>query len=151
MVNPSRKTRGVMLVDLLVAVILLGVAIVALMGMTGRALTAQRSGENLETAAMILDEQLNMVLARGPDTYSSRFDDAEGHAAAPFERFRYKVDLTAGSGGEAYRVVATVWWMEDGREKSASIETRIAPRLGERPDPDRRPVQEVIRLNGGTP
>jgi len=138
-----------MLVDLLVAVILLGVAIVVLMGMTGRALSAQKSGENLEIAAMILDEQLNPVLARGADSYTTRYDDAEGIAEAPYERFRYKVDISAGSGGEAYRVVATVWWMEDGREKSASVETRIAPRLGDEPDPDRRPPQPVDRLAGG--
>lgn len=144
MVKPTPR-RGVMLVDMLVAVIMLGAAVVVLMGMAGRAVTAQRSGENLEAAAMILDEQLNLVLARGPDQYTSRFDDAEGFAEAPFEKFRYKVDIAAGSGGEAYRVTATVWWWEDGREKSATVETRIAPRLGEEPDPDRRPPQPVDR------
>lgn len=143
--------RGVTLVDLLVGVVMLGVSVVVLMGLSAQAISAQRSGENLEAAAMILDQQLNLVLARGGDNYASRFDDSEGRGETPYERFRYKVDVAAGSGGsagEAYAVTATVWWMEGGRERSASVETRVAPRLGEQPDPDRRPVDKVDRLGG---
>ncbi|CAG1003618.1 hypothetical protein PHYC_03079 [Phycisphaerales bacterium] len=137
------------LVDVLVGVIMLGVAVVVLMGLTGHAVQSQRSGENLQVAAMILDQQLNLVQARGPDDYPSRFDDAEGVGEAPYENFRYKVEISSGAAGEAFKVVATVTWEENGTTRSAVVETRIAPRLGDEPDPDRRPVVQPDRLAGG--
>lgn len=140
----ARTRAGVVLVDIIVATVLLGAALAVLIGMTGRAMSAQKSGEQLQVAAMLLDEQLNLVLARGPDNYASRFEVA-GVCAAPYEEFRYRIDFTGGEAGEAYRVVATVVWNRTGREESASVETMIAPRLGEEPDPDRQPVEPVER------
>jgi hypothetical protein len=135
---------GMMLADILVAVVLLGSALAVLVGMTGRAMTAQRSGEQLQVAAMLLDEQLNLVLARGPDNYAARFP-VEGVCDAPFDGFRYKLDITPAS-GSAYSVVATVTWVANGRVQTESVETRIAPRRGDDPDPDRRPEETVDRL-----
>lgn len=141
--------RGVILVDVLVAVVLLGSALALLLGMSGRAVSAQRSGENLQTAAMLLDEKLNLVLARGADSYASRFaDEMTGAFDAPFDRYHYQLELSGGSGGDAFKVVATVWWDEDGKRREAAIETRIAPRLGDEPDPDRRPAESPERLGG---
>src|SRR5436309_2202990 len=94
--RPAQR-RGVILVDIIVAVVLLGVSLTALVSMTGRALSSQRAGEQIETAAMLLDEQLSLVLARGPDNYGSRFE-TEGVCEEPFESYRYKLEFT---GGEA--------------------------------------------------
>jgi len=136
--------RGVLLVDLVVAAVMLGVALSVMISLTGRALTAQRSGERLQVAAMLLDEQLGLVLGRGPDSYASRFD-VEGPCEPPFDGYRYRLDITGGTGGEAYKVVATVAWVAGRGEESVSAETRVAPRLGEDPDPDRRPDVTVVR------
>ena len=137
--------RAIVLVDAIVASVLLGVALAVIVGMAGRSLSAQMQGEEFQTAAMLLDEQLNLVLARGPDAYSSRFD-IEGECDPPFERFSYRLDIEGGSGNEPYHVTATVSWMSGGRVRSESIETYIAARLGEEPDPDRRPQQGVDRM-----
>jgi Tfp pilus assembly protein PilV len=138
------QRRGVVLVDIIVAVVILGVSLTALVSMTGRALSSQRAGEQLETAAMLLDEQLNLVLARGPDNYATRFE-TEGVCEPPFEAYRYKLEFSGGEGGDAYRVLATVTWMNGRNPQSASVETMMAPRLGDDPDPDRRPDQPAIR------
>lgn len=143
--SPRAHRRGVMLADVLVAVVLLGVALAALMGLSGRALLAQRTGEDLQTAAMLIDEQLQLVLARGPDKYAARFP-IEGPCDAPFERFKFTLNLSGGDGGTAYSVTATVSWFANGRIQSESVETRIAPRLGDDPDPDRKPEESVDRL-----
>jgi hypothetical protein len=93
---------------------------------------------------MLLDEQLNLVLARGPDNYASRYE-TEGVCAEPYEAFRYKLEFSGGDGGDPYRVVATVTWMDGRSPRSESVETMIAPRLGDDPDPDRRPDQPAVR------
>lgn len=145
MVTLRRKpARGVILIDAIIGTILLGIALTAILGLAGRALSSQLTGESLQTAAMLLDEQLNLVLARGPDNYASRFQ-AEGFCDEPFQHYRYKLEFSGGSGGTAYTVTASVYWMAAGRERSESVQTMIAPRLGEEPDPDRRPAESVQR------
>jgi Tfp pilus assembly protein PilV len=139
-----RNRSGAVLVDVLVATIILGVALTALISMTGRALASQRQGEHLQTAAMLLDAQLNLVLAYGPDDYPARHP-MEGTFEPPFENFRYQIEMNGGQAGDAYRVIATVMWSEGGRVHSASVETMIAARLGDDPDPDRRPEVPAVR------
>jgi Tfp pilus assembly protein PilV len=142
--NLALHRSGVVLVDVIVATILLGISLTAIVSMTGRALLAQHAGEQFQTAAMLLDEQLNLVLARGPDDYASHFD-TEGVCEEPYEAYRYKLEFSGGEGGDAYRVVATVTWTNGNSPQSATVETMIAPRLGDDPDPDRRPDQPAVR------
>lgn len=141
----SRKRRGIALVDVLVGVVILGVALAVMSGLTANAVSAQRTGEQFQTAAMLLDEQLNLVVAHGADDYESAFS-TEGSCDAPFQAYRYKVDISGGEGGSAYRVVATITWTDGPRDRTVSAETLIAPRLGDEPDPDRRPVEVPERL-----
>ena len=139
------RARGVVLVDLLVAAVLMGVALAVLVGMAGRALSSQSTGERLATAAMLADEQLNLVLARGPDQYASRYE-VEGACEAPFESFRSRIDVGGGgAGGEAYEVAATILWREGDRERTIRVDTLMASRLGEEADPDRKPKERVER------
>ena len=147
--NPSlreglRRRHGVVLVDVLVATIMLGVSLATLISLTGRALSTQRQGEQLQIAAMLLDTQLNLVLARGPDDYGSRYT-LEGPCEEPYTNYTYRLDFEEGEGGNAYRVVATVSWMDGGAVRSETVETMMSPRLGDDPDPDRRPEQPAVR------
>jgi hypothetical protein len=142
--RPVNARSGVVLVDAIVAAVLLGVALAVMIGLGGRALSAQGTGEKLQTAAMLLDEQLNLVLARGADEYASRFP-TQGFCDPPFQNFEYKIEFAGGQSGDPYRVTATVSWLQGGRTWTESIETMIAPRLGEEPDPIRRPDEAVNR------
>jgi Tfp pilus assembly protein PilV len=145
MVIPPRPhpRRGVVLVDAIIGAVLLGLALVAIIGLGGRALSLQARGQDLQIAAMLLDEQLNMVLMRGADNYTSRFS-ARGPCDAPYQDFSYELTFSGGSGGQPYLVRATVSWNRAGRTLSESIETCVAPRSDE--EPDRRPGQTVNRF-----
>ena len=136
--------HAVVLVDAIVGSILLGVSLVALLGLAARAMTAQATGEQLQTAAMLADEQLSLVLARGADNYSSSFD-VEGPCDEPFQAYSYRLEFTGGAGGDPYTVTVTISWSAGGRDYSESVQTLISPRLGDEPDPERRPDQPVSR------
>lgn len=150
--RPSRaifglaRRRGVMLVDAIVGTVLLGVALAVLIGLAGRAMSAQSQGEQLQTGAMLLDERLNLVLLHGPDEYGKRFE-LTGACEPPFEAYRYEVEIAGGQSGDPYVVTATIFWRAGGggRERSATIQTLIAPRLGDEPDPIRKPEESVRR------
>lgn len=135
--------RGFLLADGLVAAVLLGVSLAMMIGLVSRAARTQREGQRLEVVAMLLDEQLNLVLARGADDYESRFG-LSGACEAPFEEYRYALAIS-GQGSDAYVVRATIFWNSGREERSESVETRIAPRLGDEPDPERRPSSAVVR------
>lgn len=143
MVRPSWQRSGVALVDAIVAAVLLGLALAAIVGLTGRAVSSQIRGEELQIAAMLLDEQLNLVLMRGPDDYESRFP-VEGRCEAPFEGYLYRLEFSGGSGGDPYLVRATVSWESGGRGRSETIATYVAPRAAQ--EPERRPAESVGRL-----
>jgi Tfp pilus assembly protein PilV len=140
----KREHRGAVLIDVLVAAMLLGIALAAMVSLSSRSLQAQRQGEDLQTAAMLLDEQLNLVLARGPDAYASSFP-VTGACDPPFERFKYALAFGEGQSGSAYLITATVTWPTQGGTKSASVSTLMAPRLGDDPDPERKPADPILR------
>lgn len=139
-----RLRRGTVLADAIVGSVLLGVALAVIIGLASWSLATQRQGEELQTAAALLDEQLNLVLMRGPEAYASRFG-TEGVCDPPCSSYRWRLEFSGGEGGHPYHVVATVSWFSGGRERSESVETLIAPRPGDEPDPDRRPAQPVER------
>ncbi len=140
----SIPRRGVILVDAIIGSVLLGIALASIIGLAGRSLAAQKRGEEIRVAAMLLDEQLNLVLMRSPDEYASRFD-TEGACDPPFANYSYRLDIQGGQSGNPYVVRATVSWTSGGRVRSESIETYMSPRLGGDPDPERRPAEAVDR------
>lgn len=140
-----RPRSGMALVDALVATVLLGLSLAVILSLVSRALTLQRQGEQMEVAAMLIDEQLNLVLARGPDNYQNRFGLA-GKCDAPYQDYSYQLEFAGGTGGDAYLVTATVTWRDSGRVRSESVQTRIAARRGDEPDPDRKPADVVERF-----
>lgn len=146
----STTRRGVLLIDTLVAVVIMGVALAVLIGIASSALRAQQQGERLQIVAMLLDEKLSMVVAVGPDTFAREFDES-GVCDAPFQDYRYSIDVSSTTDGDPYSVVATILWTESGRERSESMEALIAPRLGDDPDPDRRPQESVERSSENAP
>ncbi len=141
-----RGRRAMLLAEVIIAVVLLAASLAVVLAMAGRSLSAQRTGEELQIAAMLLDEQLNLVLARGPDNYAATFP-TEGPCDAPYSNYAFALSFSGGTAGEPYTVTATVSWLHNGKPMSESVQTFIAPRLGDEPDPDRRPGAPVERSN----
>jgi len=141
-----RRTNhhGFVLIDAVVASIVLGLALVAVIGLSAEALTSQARGEQLATAARLADEQLNLVLAVGPEAFPSVFD-TEGRCDAPFQDFTYSVRIDSAPIGEAAPVTVTIRWFAGARPRDLTVETRIAPRLGDDPDPERQPTETLGR------
>ena len=144
MVIHRRHRRGFTLVESLVAAVMLGVSLAVLTGLVGRGLDAQRIGREVATAAHLADEQLAMAAAMGPEAYET--DGAmEGMCAAPFESFRYKVELSRPGAREPYEVTCTITWQSGGVERSVRVATLLSRREGDEPDPERAPITPVER------
>lgn len=140
--HPSRR-RAFSLFEAVVAAAILGSSLAVILGLSADILASQRRGELLETAASLADERLQLVLAVGPEAYPSLF--TTGPCEPPFESFSHAVTLTPGAGGEPYDVSATITWLEGATPRSLTIHTRIAPRLGNDPNPDRAPQETTDR------
>lgn len=144
-VRPRRIRRhGIALLDVLVSGIVLSISLVAIFGLASNAMKSQMLGERRLRAAMFLDELLNMVLAVGPEEYPSSFATS-GQGESPFEEYEYDVIIEDLGIGRPYRVTANVYWTVGQREYAASIETRIAPKLGDIEEGERIPDRPVLR------
>lgn len=165
--NSGRARRsGLALAEVAAGSLLLAISLGAVIGLSGAAMTSQLQGRQLMEAAMLADEQLSLVLARGPDDYGSRFG-LRGACDPPFGGYRYELEFsspsssargrgTGGVGGsgsmggammDPYVVTVTVFWEgRGGAERSVSVQTLMASRDGgDDPDPDRRPESTVER------
>ena len=142
--NRAARRRGFILVDVIVAGVLLGIGLVTVIGLTGSAIASQRRGEELQVAAMLADEQLNLALAVGPEAYASVFK-SRGQCAEPYTNYQYIMTLTPRGGSEPYIVTAEILWTSGGRDRSLVIQTMLAPRRGNDPDPERQPEEAIER------
>ena len=134
-----RRRRAVALIDAIVATIILGVALAVIVGLTAQAISSQSQGERMQIGAMLADEQLSLVLARGPDDYAKTFPLA-GACDAPFQDYTYALAIGGGSESEPYQVQATISWKSpSGRDERLSIQTLMAARLGI----ERNPIRTV--------
>lgn len=144
MVNYGRRSLGFALIEALAASVVLGLGLVAIMGLTARAIAAQTRGEQIAKAAMLADERLSLVLATGIEGYASAFP-LRGPCEAPFEEYSFEVVIREGGSSDPALVIAEIYWRSGGEQRSIAVETLIAPRLGDEPDPDRRPDETVDR------
>lgn len=139
-----RFAAGFALVDAIVGAVILALSLVAVIGLTGSAISSQSRGEQLQTAADLVDERLNLVLALGAETYPGVFP-LKGQCDEPFSKYSYEVALQQRGEGNPYLVTATVRWNAGGRPQELSAQTMVAPRVGDDPDPVRRPATSEDR------
>jgi len=149
MVTRGTTRRAVALVDAVVAVIILGVSLTVILSLTGQAISSQRVGEELQKAAMYADEQLNLVLTRGPDDYAKTYPltgECEPLTDDPNEKSDYTFKLTIEPQGDTapYKVRCVISWDSSGRPRSIAVDTLIAPRTLVN-QLDRQPVDPVER------
>jgi len=130
--------------EAIVAAIILGVSLAFMVSIATSAVRTQTAGEELQTAAALADEQLQMVVARGPDNYGQQFGLA-GTCDAPFSRYRYELAISGGSDIQPYNVKVTIIWPITGGERRISVSTAIAARTGDDPDPVRQPESIISR------
>ena len=140
--NPRR--RGIALIDVLIGGVILGIGMAVVMTSASRALAAQRDGEKQITAAWLADELLSMVLVEGPDVYPRLYDNA-GAFDAPFEQYRYEVEIIDNGLGQPFTVIANVSWPGVGAQKSVVVQTEIALRRGDLSDTTREPIEPLDR------
>jgi Tfp pilus assembly protein PilV len=126
--------RGVALMDVLIAALLLGVGLAVTLSMASQALRAEQTGEWRLTASWLADESLAMVVAMGPAAYQQS-EPMEGRFRPPFDQFDWTLELNRPSEWEAWNATATVSWQDRGGVMSVSIDTLIAPRQGDEDDP----------------
>lgn len=144
MVTPSRTSRrAVALVDAIVAVIILGVSLAVILSLTGQAISSQRVGEEMQNAAMLADEQLNLVLTRGPDDYAKSFP-VDGDCDEPFQSYHFKLQIDGQGDTAPYKVKCVISWDSAGKPNSVTIDALIASRTVTN-QIDRQPAEPVER------
>jgi len=138
--------RGFALIEVVIAGVILAVGLAGIINVSMRAMDMQRRGESEVIASSLLDGLLSQVLVDGVIEFP-KLNATSGRFDAPFEDWEFEVLIDPEGLGDPYTVTAMV---RDARGQAYTVETRIAPRriaprLGEDPNPDRRPPEPFDR------
>lgn len=138
-----RARRGFALMDAVIAGVLLSVGMITVLSVGGQAMNMQRRGEIDVRAASAMDELLAGVLTEGPEEYEKLHPMSGGFEVdSPYADFEFSIEIERGGAGVPARVIARVKH-ESGRDYA--IETSIAEKRGDEPDPVRTPSEPIDR------
>ena len=143
MVSRRPNRRAFALIDAVIAGVILAIGLSAILSISGRALLMEQKGEIEIRAASALDELLSSVVTEGPETFAEIQPTAgRFEADSPYGDFEFDILIEAGDAGIPARVVVTV--LHDSGKKY-TIETHVALKRGEEPDPVRFPTTPIDR------
>ncbi len=137
--------RGVVLMDVILAGVMLGVGLAVMLSLASRTLVLQAEGQKQLVAAWLVDELLSMVLVEGPVVYPQLYP-AHGRFDPPFEDYEFEVDIEDIGLREPLLVTATVRWVHGRGMRQVNAQTYIAERRQEDPCELRAPLEPIDRL-----
>ena len=137
--------RGVILMDVILAGVMLGVGLAVMLSLASRTVATQAEGQRQVVAAWLMDELLSMVLVEGPIIYPQLYP-TDGRFDPPFEDYEYELDIEDIGLREPLRVTATVRWAHGRGIRQVSAQTYIAERQEEDPLQLRAPLEPIDRL-----
>ncbi len=139
------RRRGVVLMDVILAGVMLGVGLAVMLSLASRTLVLQAEGQKQLVAAWLVDELLSMVLVEGPVVYPQLYP-SHGRFDPPFEDYEFEVDIEDIGLREPLRVTATVRWAHGRDVRQVDAQTYIAERRQEDPLDLRAPLEPIDRL-----
>jgi type II secretory pathway pseudopilin PulG len=135
--------RGIALVEVIVAGVMLAVGLAVVISLASRAIKTQTDGEKRMIAAWLADEQLSMVVVEGPVNFPKMYDTS-GRCPPPFSEFDYDVTIEDLGLAQPFRVTATVRWLGVGGPEAVHVQSLISERGGD-PNEPRAPLEPVDR------
>jgi hypothetical protein len=139
--SPGRH-RGFALIDVIIGGILLAIGLTAILSLGARSMNMHQRGEREAVAAALIDDLLSMVLADGPKDFPE-VQATSGICDEPYGDYEYRVDIDNGGSGVPYAVAVTITHRPT--SDTWVVETLIAGKLGEEPDPERAPPEPIDR------
>ena len=116
------KRRAFSLIEVLAALVLLGIVLPAAMRGVTLSLSAASTARHMQEATQLAERQINTLLA-------ARDMTVLGSGGTFEDRPRYQWELTvANAGGELVEATVTILWLERGQERSRSMTTFILPK-----------------------
>jgi hypothetical protein len=138
------RRRGIVLMDVIVAGLMLGAGLAVMMSLASRTLSEQAEGQKQVEAAWLADELLAMVEVEGPVFYPQLYPTS-GRCDPPFEDFEYEVTIEDIGLRKPMRVTAVIRWAHGRGVRQIAAQTYIAERLGDPMEP-RAPLEPIDRL-----
>ncbi len=137
----SQRRRAFALMEVVIAGIILAIGLGSIVSLAARALMDQQRGERAVMAAALLDELLASVIVDGPEEWP-KLHNLSGSCDPPWADFEYQVDIEKAEPGAPCDVVAIV---RDPVGREFRVATRVALRLGDEPNPERQPSEQLDR------
>lgn len=118
----ERGGRGVALLEAVVALAILGLAIVSIVESASSALRAQAAGRRHREAVLVADARLGELAAAPAESLRAFVAGRDGAATLGGRRYRWRVQAVAADDStEVWRVAVTVAWDEAGAARDGRV------------------------------
>ena len=115
---------GFSLIETIVAAVILGGAVVTIGSISSRALVATRLNREYETAASIIDRQMNVIQFAGVDQLVSA-GQMDGRVDDIPPGYQWSASASYEGIDALYAVTVTVNWAEQGKAYTLSMDTQM--------------------------
>lgn len=124
-IQHDRRRAGLTLIEVMLALVILGMGMVAMVTAAGRCISVARQAKNYETARELLarvEVEKPMMLEEEPEDIAG-----DGSFDAPYSNFRWQrtVEKEGFEEDGLWRVVTTILWSEDKRSKREQVTSLI--------------------------
>ena len=111
--------RGFTLLEVLAAVAILGVSLVAVIALHVRTIRAQQIADRTTTATLLASETLQQTIAEIKEQGSPSLSYDEGDYGEGYEAYHWEYTLSTTPAQDLYRIDLTTYWDADHKETSS--------------------------------
>lgn len=119
--NRSRDDRGFTLLEVMIALAIVGTVLVALLGLGNRTISAGDRVQKLTRATMLAQAKMTEVELEATSGAQLTLQDQEGVFEEPFAEFRWRSSFTPTLLDQVQQVVVTVAWGDEARNEAVDL------------------------------
>ncbi|MEZ4601122.1 MAG: prepilin-type N-terminal cleavage/methylation domain-containing protein [Syntrophotaleaceae bacterium] len=123
----NSDSRGFTLLEVTIAVAIVGISLTALLGLSNRCLQAQDKLRNVTTATLLAQQEMNRLELEAEDNILS-FVDTEGRFEEPFQAFSWTARYEETPLEAVKMVVVSVTWDNEDATRSVDITSFLMER-----------------------
>ncbi len=126
--RPEKGVNGFSLIEIIIALAVLGIGLVAVMGYLPMALNASKKAENLTKSGLLAGSLITDVRAASYDdiTKADGYSSTVFKASTDYPGFEYKIETSPSGAVNLKTVTVTIKWQGMNKTETRQYQTEIA-------------------------
>lgn len=122
--SPHRNVRGFTLLEVMIALVIIGIALIACLTLANRCISSHEQVQRITTATMLAQHKMSELEAQSRNnelTHSTQ----KGKWVEPYEQYRWQIEFNDTLVTGVEQVTVSVIWGERQRNEEVSIDSFV--------------------------